>query len=356
MAGNSIALENFETIFGQDLNGDGHIGPPPPPLPTTIHRSTATTTLVQSGNDYFLDVTGSNTLGPELKQAGMAVGPEVFEAVGAVQVAGGGYDVAWQEIGSSVFTIWSVDSNGNFVANIGNNLAGNSAALENFETIFGQDLNGDGTIGPPPPPPTTISVDGTTTLVQSGNNYFLDVTGSNSLGPEITQGGVAATPGVFTAIGAVHVAGGGYDVAWKMAGSSIFTIWSVDSNGDFIANIGNNLAGNSTALENFETIFGQDLNGNGTIGSLPRQKRAIHTTAATLIPGGQLPIGERRRTKRFNIRIIGPTKHRQLGTKGRCGDDGTRRIRVRLGSWPGRRRQRRALNGRHAVQQPGIHR
>jgi serralysin len=195
-----------------------------------------------------------------------------------VKFSGGGYDVAWQLVGSQTFTIWSVDSNGNFIANIGNNLAGNSTALENFETIFGKDLNGDGTIGPPPPPPpTTISVDGTTTLAQSGNDYFLDVTGSNTLGPEITQGGVAATPGVYSAIYAVKLSSGGYDVAWQEVGSQMFTIWSVDSNGNFIANIGNNLAGNSTALENFETIFGQDLNGNGNIGSSV-SKAGIHTT------------------------------------------------------------------------------
>ena len=71
------------------------------------------------------------------------------------------------------------------------------------------------------PPPTTIAIDGTTTLVQSGNNYFLDVTGSNTLGPEVTQGGVAVTPGTFVAVGAVHVAGGGYDVAWQEVGSSV---------------------------------------------------------------------------------------------------------------------------------------
>src|SRR5579872_1387479 len=269
LAGNSTTLENFETIFGQDLNGDGHVGPPPPPPPITISTDGATT-LVQSGNNYFLDVTGSGTLGPEVKQGGVAVTPGVFTAIGAVQVAGGGYDLAWQMVGSSTYTIWSLDSQGNFVANIGNDLAGNSTTLENFETIFGQDLNGDGHVGPPPPPPPiTISTDGATTLVQSGNNYFLDVTGSGTLGPEVKQGGVAVTPGVFTAIGAVQVAGGGYDLAWQMVGSSTYTIWSLDSQGNFVANIGNDLAGNSTTLENFETIFGQDLNGDGHVGPPP---------------------------------------------------------------------------------------
>ena len=48
-------------------------------------------------------------------------------------------------------------------------------------------------------------------------NFFLDNTGS-STGPELKYGGAAVTAGEFagwTAIGAVQVAGGGYDVAWK---------------------------------------------------------------------------------------------------------------------------------------------
>jgi hypothetical protein len=231
----------------------------------TLQIDGITTRIAQVGSNYFLDnISGT---GPELTQRGVAVGPDVFAAVGAVHVSGGGYDVAWQEVGSSIFTIWSVDSSGNFISSIGSNLAGNSTALENFETIFGQDLNGDGTIGPPPPPPpTTIQTDGTTTLVQSGNNYFLDVTGSNTLGPELTQRGVAVGPDVFAAVGAVQVAGGGYDVAWQEVGSSIFTIWSVDSSGNFISSIGNNLSGTSATLENFETIFHQDLNGDGVTG------------------------------------------------------------------------------------------
>ncbi len=142
-------------------------------------------------------------------------------------------------------------------------MSGSSTTLENFETTFHQDLNGDGTIGAPPP--VVIQTDGSTALTEFGGNYYLDNTGTGT-GPELTQGGVAVTPGDFTAIGAVQLAGGGYDVAWKMVGGDAYTIWSVDSQGDFVANIGNDLSGSSSALENFETIFHQDLNGDGTIG------------------------------------------------------------------------------------------
>ena len=149
VTGESATLENFETIFGQDLNGDGHVGPPPPPPPTTISID-GNTTLVQSGNNYFLEVTGNNTLGPEVKQAGAPVtaGAGGWSIIGAVQVAGGGYDVAWKETGADQYTVWSLDSNGNQTGNIaGGAVTGESATLENFETIFGQDLNGDGHIG-----------------------------------------------------------------------------------------------------------------------------------------------------------------------------------------------------------------
>ena len=66
--------------------------------------------------------------------------------IGAVQVAGGGYDVAWNETGVDQYAVWSIDSNGNQTAQSrGGVVPENSATLENFETIFDQDLNGDGT-------------------------------------------------------------------------------------------------------------------------------------------------------------------------------------------------------------------
>jgi hypothetical protein len=45
--------------------------------------------------------------------------------------------------------VWSTDSNGNYASNLIGLVPGNSTALESFETLFNQDLNGDGTIGVP---------------------------------------------------------------------------------------------------------------------------------------------------------------------------------------------------------------
>ena len=68
--------------------------------------------------------------------------------IGAVQTASG-YDVAWKNPASGLFTIWMTDSNGTYISNTVN-VPGNNIALENFETIFNQDLNGDSIVGPPP--------------------------------------------------------------------------------------------------------------------------------------------------------------------------------------------------------------
>lgn len=73
------------------------------------------------------------------------------------------------------------------------------------------------------PAATLMHTDGTTELMQVGNNFYLDST-ATGIGPELTQGGVAVTPGTFTAIGAVQVSGGDYDVAWKMVGADTCTI------------------------------------------------------------------------------------------------------------------------------------
>jgi serralysin len=46
--------------------------------------------------------------------------------------------------------IWNHDSSGAFVSNTLGTLSGSSAALRSVETVFHQDLNGDGAIGAPP--------------------------------------------------------------------------------------------------------------------------------------------------------------------------------------------------------------
>ena len=128
-------------------------------------------------------------------------------------------------------------------------------AGDDRDHTFGQFLNGDGHIGIPFL--VVIQTDGTTALTEVGNNFFLDNTGSNT-GPELQFGGSPLTPallGTWTPIGAIQVTGGGYDVALHNASSGLYTVWSTDSNGNYLSNVIGAVSGTSTALESPETTL-----------------------------------------------------------------------------------------------------
>jgi tryptophan-rich protein len=82
------------------------------------------------------------TTGPELQCNGAAVTIGEFAGwtpIAAVQTATG-YDIAWEDASAGLYTVWSTNSNGNYISNLISPVAGNSAALESFDTVFGQDL------------------------------------------------------------------------------------------------------------------------------------------------------------------------------------------------------------------------
>ena len=272
-SGSSLALENIETSFHQDLNGDAVIGIPS----ATVIESFGSTNLVQAGSNYFLD-SNSTGSGPELKFIGTpvvtgeftAAGGGTWTLIGAEQTASG-YEVAWKVAGVDKYTVWNVDSSGNYVSNSVMPTSGSSLAMEIVETSFHQDLNGDGVIGVPAGTSTAIEAFGSTTLLQTGSNYFLDSNSTGS-GPELKYQGSPVVTGEFTAagggtwtlIGAEQTASG-YEVAWKVAGVDKYTVWNVDSSGNYISNSVMPTSGSSLALENIETSFHQDLNGDGVV-------------------------------------------------------------------------------------------
>ena len=110
-----------------------------------------------------------------------------------------------------------------------------------------------------------IEIFGSTSLVEVGNNFFLD---SNAgVGPELMYGStpvVAGQFGAWTPIGAEQTANG-YEIAWHNTSTGQYTVWNTDSNGHYLSNIGT-VSGASATLETIETSFHQDLNGDGVIG------------------------------------------------------------------------------------------
>ena len=180
--------------------------------------------------------------------------------IGAEQTASG-YEVAWKTPGADTYTVWTLDSNGKYISDIGH-VSGTSTTLKSLENSFHQDLNGDGQIGPST---TVIEAFGSTSLVEVGNNYFLD--NSAGSGPSLKYASAAAVAGQFgawTPIGAEQTASG-YEVAWKIPGTDTYTVWTLDNNGNYISDTGH-VSGTSTTLESLENSFHQDLNGDGQIG------------------------------------------------------------------------------------------
>ena len=168
-----LAVTAFNAGAATITNGAGaaaNLGGAVTNLAGTLQIDTSTH-LAQVGNDYFLDnVNGS---GPTLKYSGAPVTAGFLNGwtpIGAVQTASG-YDVAFKNPSSSLYTVWLTDSNGNFLSLVAANLSGSSAALESLENTFQQDLNGDGVIGPAT---KIIEFAGSTALAEVGNNYFLN--------------------------------------------------------------------------------------------------------------------------------------------------------------------------------------
>jgi hypothetical protein len=243
-----------------------------------VIQTDGNTSLAQIGANYFFNPVGGGT-GPEFKYNGAAVTSGEFgtwSPIGAVQTASG-YDVAWKDSSSSLYTVWLTDSNGNFLSQPIGAVSGTSTVLEQYETTFNQDLNRDGKIGVPT---VVIQTDGSTSLVQVGANYFFNPVGGGT-GPEFKYNGAAVTSGefgAFTPIGAVQTASG-YDVAWKNTATGLYTVWLTDANGNFLSQPIGAVSGTSTVLEQYETTFNQDLNGDGVIGIPPATKPATVATA-----------------------------------------------------------------------------
>jgi hypothetical protein len=217
LSGSSVALQSAETALQQDLNGDGTTG-----VATTVIESSGATSLVQVGDKYFLG-------GPSGPQIGIQGAPITAGQLGAwapiaAEAVAGGYQVVFKNGSADHYSIWTVSA-GSYVTS-GAVLSGGSAALQSAETLFQQNLNGDGATGLVT---TAIESSGATSLVQIADKYFL----GGSSGPQIAIQGTPITAGQlgnWTPIAAEAVTGG-YQVVFKNGSADQYTIWTVDSAG-----------------------------------------------------------------------------------------------------------------------------
>ena len=296
VSGTNVALEQIETVFNQDLNGDGSIGVPgagqtggqtggqgagQSGTQGTVISNYGATELVQVGSGYYLYAAGTTT-GPELtfNNAPYVAGDYGDWAPIGVVAVNGGYDVAWKSQSAGEYQVASYSSTGNYSGTVIGVVSGTNVALEQIETVFNQDLNGDGSIGVPGAGQTggqgagqsgtqgtVISNYGATELVQVGSGYYLYAAGTTT-GPELTFNNapyVAGDYGDWAPIGVVAV-NGGYDVAWKSQSAGEYQVASYSSTGNYSGTVIGVVSGTNVALEQIETVFNQDLNGDGSIG------------------------------------------------------------------------------------------
>jgi hypothetical protein len=312
--GNSYALESMETVFNQDLNGDGVIG-----VTKTVIQTDGSTSLTEVANNYYL-YSGSGS-GPELSYGGAPVTAGEFGGwvpIGAVPTASG-YVVAWEIPGANEYTVWNTDSSGTYLSNVFGAVPGNSYALDALEPIFDQNLNGDGKLTT-----TTIQTNtnsfGSASLIDVGDQvaavYYLN----DGSGPSfaLKYDGADVTAGEFggwVPIGAVQTASG-YEVAWVIPGANEYTVWNTDSSGNYLSNVFGAVPGNSYALESLETLFNQDLNGDGVIGLYAAPGTTLQISEALTAPSGTATIGTGAALELFAADSASVTFQNSTGTTG----------------------------------------
>ncbi|WP_298241981.1 M10 family metallopeptidase C-terminal domain-containing protein [uncultured Bradyrhizobium sp.] len=275
--GTDATLQALEPTLHQDLNGDGTTGVPvTPPVSSGTIEAFGSTATVLSGGNYYLNSISTGT-GPTLKYAGSVVNAanySTWSVIGAEQVSGGGYDVVWKNSANAHYSVWSTDSTGNFITTLGSasEMLGTDASLKGLEPTLHQDLNGDGTIGLPVVPVNGVTIEAfgaTRAVLYSGNYYLYDAAGA---GPTLKYAGAtvnAANYSTWSVIGAEQVSGGGYDVVWKNSANAHYSVWSTDSNGNFLTTLAAapEVLGTDASLKALEPTLYQDLNGDGTVGA-----------------------------------------------------------------------------------------
>jgi serralysin len=119
----------------------------------------------------------------------------------------------------------------------------------------------------PVAPTQIIEQAGSTSLVQVGDGFFMPAVGATS-GPQLTAGGapvVAGTSGAWRPI-AAEAAETGYVVVWKNGEADQFGVWNTDAKGHYLCTAMGAVPGSNHAIESRETLFHQDLSGDGKIG------------------------------------------------------------------------------------------
>ena len=239
----------------------------PTPAPSKQVESAGATSLVESGDKYYLNSSSGSGPIAEVSRYGFCRRADgTWTPIGAEKTATG-YQVAWKEASTGLYTAWNTDNNGNYVSHVsaltgsasGGPVSGTNSGLKLLETSFHQDLNGDGHIGASSGAAPTSSVDLTTMDKSwSGIVTIRGVADANSQ-IKLYDGNAS--------LGTVNTAADG---SWSFKTSSAvsdtvhtYAAKQIDSTGQVVGTSGNAILG-STGNNTLKGTSGDDLfTGNG---------------------------------------------------------------------------------------------
>ena len=265
----------------------------PPPAPITI-ATNGVTSLVQIGSQYELEAVSSGS-GPFLKYQGSTVTAGEFPGwtpVGAEKTATG-YEVAWSLLGANEYTVWNTDNNGAYTGAATGVLSGASYALQKLESSFGEDLNGDGTIGPTvakPPAASDFNKDSFSDILwqnTSGQAAVWELNGSNVIGSALVGGNPGPS---WKEIGTGDFNGDGKsDILWQNA-SGQAAVWEMNGTTVSAAAL---IGGNPGP--SWKEIGTGDFNGDGHSDILWQnasgQAAVWEMNGTNRVAGGSQPVG-----------------------------------------------------------------
>ena len=268
----------YETDFNQDLNGDGHIGEPPP----TVIESAGSVSLEESTGGYSVN---SGTAVP-VTYLGTRVSSTTappWVMIGTETDGGTGYRVIWQH--GTTFAMWVLDANGAFVSGV----AINGILIKQYESEFGQDFDGDGNVGFDTP--TVVESDGDTSLLTSDDTIFI----GNQTRPLVYLGNPVSTSalGAWQPLGVEAIANG-YEYFWY--DGVTFALWILDADGNYVTG----RIVSASDIRAFEDRFVQDLNGDAVIGYPPAQTLESAGTTSLLLGDSGFFIDTEARPLLFN--------------------------------------------------------
>ena len=228
----------------------------------------------------YVIASGSST--PTLKFSGVDVVIGQFGAWTPISAepSGDGYEVVWKNGAADQYTVWRINSGGNYTSSALGVVSGGMYALQALETRFDQDLNGDGTVGFAT---TEIETNGFTGLSAVADRFFVDNGGAP--GPALKYFGADVIAGQFGGWKPIsaETSGGGYDVVWKNGTADQYTVWHTNSSGHYTSSLTGVLSGNTYALQALETSFAQDLNSDGTTGLVTTEIEVSGSTSLSAV-------------------------------------------------------------------------